>query len=169
MTKGIPRTLKNVKNANAVRHIKIAKTMTVSAVSAAVGFGTTVIGDFLPGNASFLGAVAYIQISGSGIDPNLTATWEGDFSIGTTPTADVTLSGTDVDIIGSTALPAAVAEIGTRVRATNATPAIFDNTDGSLEINLNVLVDAAHIVDDQTVTLTVRGDLFINYVILGDD
>ena len=169
MAKGLPKSLKQAKRTNSVRHIRINKTMTVSAVSTAVGFGTTVIGDFLEGNISFLGAVAYVQISGSGADANLAGNWEGDFSIGTAPTADVTLNGSEVDIIASTSLPAATNEIGVRTRAVNATPAIFDNTDNSLEINLNVLVDAANIVDDSSVTLTVVGDLFINYVVLGDD
>lgn len=169
MAKGLPKSLRNAKQTSSVRHIKINKTVTVSSVSTAAGFGTTIFGDFLEGNISFLGAVAYVQISGSGTDANLAGNFEGDFSIGTAPTTDVTLNGSEVDIIASTALPAATNEIGVRTRAANATPLIFDNTNNSLEINLNVLIDAANIVDDSSVVLTVVGDLFINYIVLGDD
>lgn len=169
MAKGLPKSLKNSKLASQNRVININTTVTVSAVSTGIGFGTKVIGDLLQGNLLFLGAVANIKISGSGTDPNLTATWEGDFSIGTTPTADSTLNGTDVNIIPSTPLPAAVGEIGSIVRSTNATSSILDNTDNNLEINLNVLVDAANITDDTSVTLRVTGQLYVTYFVLGDD
>lgn len=144
-------------------------TVSVSATGAAVGFGTTVIGDLPEGNILFLGAVAYLSLAGSGSDANLDATWDGDFSIGTAPTADVTLSGAEVDIIGSTAFGAATAEVSPRVRGVNATQAMLDNTDGSMELNLNVLVDAANITDDQTVVLTASGVLQLAYIVMLDD
>jgi len=144
-------------------------TVTVSATGAAVGFGTVVAGDVPEGNILFLGATGYLKFDGSGSDANLTADWEGDFSVGTTPTADVTLDGTDVNILPSTALAAATAEIGVRTRAANATSAVLDNTDGSLEVNINVLIDAADITDDQSVDLTVNGEINLAYIVLGDD
>jgi len=172
MSKGLPRSLSRGdkrKQEMVKERIVISGTVSVVAVSSAVGFGTLVIGDFPEGNILFLGSVAYLNFSGTGSDANLTATWDGDFSIGTGPDANGALPGIEVDIIASTALGPAVAEIAPLVRATNAAQAIFDNTDGSLEINLNVLLDANAITDDETVVLTVTGELFLCYTVLGDD
>lgn len=173
MTKGLQRSLSRGPNTTAAVVKQVVKIrdveVEVSATGAAVGFGTTVIGDLPAGNILLLGAVMYLQLAGSGTDANLTATWDGDFSVGSAATADVTLSGAEVDIIASTALGVATAEVSPTVRATNATQAILDNTDGSLELNLNVLIDAASITDDETVTLTANGELYLLFSVLGDD
>lgn len=55
-----------------------------------------------------------------------------------------------------------------RARGTNATQAILDNTDGSLELNLNLLIDDANISADSQ-SLTASGELHIVYSVLGDD
>jgi hypothetical protein len=172
MGKGLPRSMSRgaAQQQDIIKqNFVIRGTVAVTATGAAVGWGTAVIGDLPKGNILLLGAVAYVQLAGSGADPNLDATWDGDFSIGTAPTADVTLSGAEIDIIGSTALGAATAEVSPRVRAVNATQAIFDNTDNSLELNLNVLVDAANIVDGATVNLTASGVLQLAYIVMLDD
>lgn len=173
MTKGLPRSLsRGSAAAQTVSKLKISlkdAQVTVAAASTAVGFGTVVIGDFPEAQIKMIGAAAKLQFSGSGADDNLTADWEGDFSIGTTATADVTLDGTDVNIIASTAIPAATAEVSPEVNAINGTDAVFDNTDGSLEVNLNVLIDAADITDDESVVLTVDGIVEITYITLLDD
>ncbi|HEX5040179.1 MAG TPA: hypothetical protein VFW95_08610 [Candidatus Limnocylindria bacterium] len=134
-----------------------------------VGFGTAVIGDLPAGNILFLGAVAYVQITeaSAGID----ATFDGDFSIGTAPTADATLSGSEVDIVASTALGAATGSVSPRARGTHAvagTGTVLDNTDGSLELNLNVLIDDANISADDAVA-AADVDLELSYVVLMDD
>lgn len=133
------------------------------------GTGQLVIGDFPEGNILFLGAVSYIQVAGSGSDANISDTWDGDYGIGTVPNANATLSGTDVDIIGSTAFGAATAEVSPLARGTGNTVAIFDNTDGSLELNLNILTDDNHVTDSTAVTMTVNGTVHLIYSILGDD
>lgn len=133
-----------------------------------VGFGSAVIGDLPEGNILFLGAVAYMQFTKAASATGIQATFDGDYGIGTTPASDATITGADVDIIASTALGAATAGVSPRARGTNATQAIFDNTDGSLELNLNLLIDDANIsADDQD--LTVSGELYIVYSVLGDD
>lgn len=173
MSKGLPRSLSrgSAQRQEIIKETVVVRdaTVTVSATGAAIGFGSAVIGDFPEGNILFLGAVAYMQFSGSGSDANLTADWEGDFGVGSTPAGDATITGTDVDIVASTALAAATAEVGDRTRGVNAAQAMLDNTDGSLEINLNVLIDAADITNDESVDLTANGEVFISYVILGDD
>lgn len=168
MSRGAPLRQEIIKQTITVRDVEV----TVSATGSAIGFGSAVIGDMPEGNILFLGAVAYMQLSGSGSDANLVDDFEGDFGIGTTPADDATITAGDVDIIQSTALPAATAEVGVRTRGTSL-PAdageIHDNTDGSLELNLNVLVDAADITDDESVVLTANGELQLVYVMLLDD
>lgn len=144
--------------------------LVVTATGAAIGFGSVVAEGLPEGNILFLGAVGYLKFDGSGSDANLTATWEGDFSVGTAPTADADLGdASDIDILPSTALAAATAEIGVRTRAAAPAGTMLDNTDGSLEININALIDAADIIDSQSVTLTVNGEIYLSYVMLGDD
>lgn len=172
MGKGLPRSMSRgaAQRQEVIKqNFVISGTVAVTATGAAVGWGTAVIGDLPEGNILLLGAVAYLSLAGSGSDANLDATWDGDFSIGTAPTADVTLSGAEIDIIGSTALGAATAEVSPRVRAVNATQTIFDNTDNSLELNLNVLIDAVNIVDGATVNLTASGVLQLAYIVMLDD
>ena len=63
----------------------------------------------------------------------------------------------------------AVAEVSPRTLGfSTANGAIFNNTDGSLELNLNVLVDDADI-DADDIPCTADGELFIAYIMLGDD
>lgn len=147
----------------------ISLTVSVTAAGAAVGFGTAVLEGLPEGNIAFFAAVANLLLSGSGSDANLVDDWEGDFSLGTTATTDVTLDSTDVNIVASTPVGPAVAEVSPLTRGVGTGISVFDNTDGSLEINLNVLIDAADIVDGQTVALTVTGEAYISYVVLGDD
>lgn len=171
MAKGLPRSLARgpasaapvLKQAFVVRGLSV----TVAAAGAAVGFGTVVIGDLPEGNILLLGAAGYFSFTST--DADITATWSGDFSVGTTPTADVTLSGTDVDILPSTAVGPAVAGASPRTRSVNSTVAMLDNTDGSLELNLNLLVDAANIVDAASAPFLVTGELTLVFSVLGDD
>lgn len=170
MTKGLARSLSRGQFAGTQVKRKVIPirdlALTVDGASG-VGFGSAVIGDFEEGNILFLGAVGYIQATGP-TSADLADDWEGDFAVGTTPAGDGTLTGADVDILPATAFAAATAEASPRTRAANATQAVFDNTDGSLEINLSILVDDADIGADG-IAMTVNGELFIAYLVLGDD
>lgn len=149
----------------------VLSTETISVVGATgVGFGTLVLGGLPEGNLVMLGAVANISFSGTGSDANLGDTWSGDFGIGTTPASDGTLGGGDDDIIASTAIGAATAEVIAQARYTSALAdhgAIVDNTAGTAEINLNLLIDDADI--GGTSVITIAGTVDIAYMILGDD
>lgn len=175
MGKGLPRShsrgdpqkqeiIKQVFTVNALA-------LTVDGASG-VGFGTVVIGDFPEGNILLLGAVAYMALSGPGGDAGLVDTWVGDFGIGTIPTADGDLGDLgDDDIIPSTALAAATAEVGPRTRGVSTATesgVVFDNTDNSLEMNLNVLVDDNDISADG-IAFIATGELHVAYIMLGDD
>ena len=135
-----------------------------------VGWGTVALEGLPEGNILFLGAVAYAAISGP-TSGDLVDTWSGDYGIGTTPADDGTITAGDIDLIGSTALAAATAEVSPRTRGISVngdTGEVHDNTDGSLEINLNVLVDDADISADGIVC-TAEGIVELSYVMLLDD
>ena len=131
-----------------------------------VGYGTASFGDFPDGNILFFGATAYLQFTK--LDAGTTTTFDGDYSVGTTATADATLSTTDANIISSSALGAATAGLSPIARGTGSTLAMLDNTDGSLELNLNLIIDDAAIsADDQD--FTVDGVVTVLFSILNDD
>jgi len=169
MGKGLPRSLAHA-DMNTVRILKlpIDHTIAVTGDTGAANDGQVVIGDLPEGNILFLGAVANIEFVGP-TSAELADDWEGDFGIGTTADADSTLSSTDVNIIGSTAIAAATAETSPVTRGANATAAIFDNTDGSLEINLNLLIDDTELTDSEDVDIAASGTLYVAYSVLGDD
>lgn len=134
----------------------------------APGFGTVVIGDFPQGNIVLLGCVADMVFTKG--DADITDTWTGNYSLGTGPNADGTLSGTEVDIVPSTALNAATAGVSPRTKAMSGASqngAVFDNTDGSLELNMNFIVADSAISADSS--LICRGVVYLAYVVLGDD
>jgi hypothetical protein len=167
--KGMPRSLSRAAAAvSAVRRLKVkVENLALSNVGATgVGFGAAVPADLPEGNILFLGAVSYLQFSKNG-DADVQDAFDGDYAIGTTPTADATLSGTDANIIPSTALGAATAGLSPVVRGASTTAAIFDNTDESLEININLLVDDANI--SGTGSMLANGYIDILYAVMGDD
>jgi len=172
MGKGLPRSMSRgaAQRQEIIKQTIVAEDVALS-ITGSTGvarFATAVIGDFPEGNILLLGAVAYAQFSGP-TSANLTNDWEGDFAIGSAATADVTLNNAEVDLIPSTQLAAATNEVSARTRATNATQVILDNTDGSLEINLNFVIDADEVTNAQTVVITADVVLTIAYVVLGDD
>jgi hypothetical protein len=176
MTKGLPYSMSRG-DARRQEIIKLAipiraLSLSIESVGAAIAFGTAVIAGLPEGFVNMLGAVAQLEISGPVGSADLTDTWNGDFAVGRTATTDLTLDGTDVDVIPSTAIGPAVAEVSPVTKGLSAgalAGTIFDNTDGSLELNLNLIVDAADVVDDKTVVMTVEGVLHVTYIVMGDD
>ncbi len=178
MAKGLPRSLAHANKSIAPITkdvIKVvAKDVTLTEdVGGQPAWATLIVGDFPEGNILFLGAVGYFQFAGSGADADLGDTWQGDFGVGTTPSTDDTdpLATTFEDILPTTALAAATVEVSPKTRSASIngdSGLVYDNTDGSLELNLNILVDAADITGDDSV-LTVDGELYISYVVLGND
>lgn len=163
--KGLPRSLAHA-NIGVSRNIPVRNLAIRTTGATGVGYGTAVIRDLPEGNILLLGAIAYLQFTK--LDAGTTATFDGNYAIGSAPTADATLSGAEVDIIPSTALGAATAGVSPMVRGANATQVMLDNTDGSLELNLNLLIDDAAVsADDQD--FTVNGVVSLAYIVMGDD
>lgn len=169
--KGLVRSLARGKPQNQAvikQRVRLDALAVVIAGATGVGFGTAVAADLPEGNILFMGAASYLQITKASGASGITATFDGDYSVGTTATADATLSGTDANIIGSAALGAATAGVSPVARGTGSTGVLLDNTDGSLELNLNVLIDDAAISADSQ-TVYVSGVIDLVYAVLLDD
>lgn len=172
MSKGLVRSLR--RGDPAVQEIiKQAIPFAVGVVSSGatgVGFGTTPIAGLPEGNILVLGAVCYAVVAKdtvAGAAGTIDA-FTGNYSIGSTATADATLDGTDVDIVASSAISAATAGVSANTRGAGAAQSIIDNTDASKVVNFNlILADASVSADTQH--LKVSGTLYIAYIMLGDD
>lgn len=173
MTKGLPKSLSRgpaLKKPIINQTIRVNTTVNVTAAAAGVGFGSVVLAAFPEGNVLYLGAVASLRFSALGANAaNVIAAFNGDYGVGTAIDADGALSGAEVNMVTSTALGPAVARVTPFARGTGAVQAVLDNTAKNVNMNLNVLLDAADITDATTVTLTVEGTLDIAYLMLGDD
>ncbi len=141
----------------------------IVAVTSAIGFGTFVAGGLPEAHLKIMAVAINITLSGSGSDVDLSDTWDGDFAVGTTPMSDATISTGDEDLITETALGAATAEVSPTIVVADGVDLVLDNTAGDLEVNLNVLVDAADIVDDKTVDLVANGVIEITLITMLDD
>jgi hypothetical protein len=171
MGKGLPRSLSGNSPKQIIHRAMLPlRSVLISTLGATgVGWGTAPIGGFPQGNILFLGAACSLSFAGSGADAGLGDTWAGDFSVGTTPADDATITGADVDLIPSTPLAPATAEASPITRGVStANAVIHDNTAGALSINLNLLIDDVDISADG-VPILVDGFVALSYVVLGDD
>lgn len=142
MSKGLTRSLRRGpqdRQEVVRRAIPFNFQLTVADPGSANAFFTKLLAGLPTGKLLLLGA----RLKGgvvTGLDANTTATFNGNVSIGSTATADATLSGTDVDMIPTTALGAATTKVSPTqdLVSTQTEHAKFiDNSDGSRGINLN--------------------------------
>jgi hypothetical protein len=131
------------------------RTISVLGVTTAIGFGALPLDDFPAKRLNIHGIRANLGFQR--LDTNVIATWSGDWSLGSTPTADLTLAGTDVDLIPSTAIGPAVSGNIPGVDVLVNTPILNRAWTAGEEINLNLIVDAADIVDGSTAAIKVTG------------
>lgn len=135
-----------------------------------VAYGGLKILDMPAGAILFLGAVADIDVTKSSAGVN--ADWDGDFGIGTvTASNNGTLSGTEQDILPTTATPQAVAGVTTANGQSTITQAgyVVDGTGTAVDVFLNFLVDDAdHDVTGTPCNLILNGTVKITYCNLGD-
>jgi hypothetical protein len=149
--------------------IPVRESITVVAAGAGVGFGFAILdaAGLPPGDFVVLGGVAWLRFEEFPLSANIIDAWNGDFSLGTSGTADVTLSGNEVNILAST--PIGPATTGVIARARYAIPAVAasvnNNTPGGL--NLNLLIDAADITDATSPIVLVTGMIALALAPLG--
>lgn len=172
MTKGLERSRRrgppasqNVARVDLPVRGKVISTTDTGAPGA---WGTVVLGDVPEGNLVLLGALMNLRLTKN--DGNIIDAFNGNVALGTAPTADVTLGGAEVDLLPSTALVTGVAGVsnGNRVPgAATLAGTVFDNTDGSLELNLNLFIPDAS--SSANSSLTLEGVVHLIFAVLGDD
>lgn len=141
---------------------------TISVVDGAPGYGSAEAFRLPEGNVLIHGAIGYITLTTS--DADITATFDGDISIGTGSTSDGTLSGSEVNLVASTSLGAATAKVSPNVRlvtSTSTTGVIHDNTAADVIFYFNLLIDDAAI--SGAANFTANGYVEVLYTVLGDD
>lgn len=175
MSKGLPRSTGRGSPAvqEIIKQVIEFNVPIVSSGATGIGFGTAPIAGLPEGNILLLGAVAYATIS-----KNTTLgaagtidTFSGNYSIGSAANADTDLTDAgDADVIPSTAVGPAVSGVSPITRGTTSTvaPVVIDNTDLSKVLNFNLLLADASVSAD-TQHLTAVGQLYIAYIVLGDD
>jgi hypothetical protein len=146
--------------------INFASTPVTVANTTGASFGNVKVYDFPEGRIGVLGATTSLSFNWAGTD--IAATGSGDFSFGTTGTADATLSTTDVDIIPSSAmLDPFVAGVGTGTGALAAS-AQFDGTSTAKDVYINIIIDDADVADGASDIVLVTGSLTVTWINLGD-
>jgi len=144
--------------------------ISVNAAGAADGAGTAVVAHFPEGNILFLGATAYVKFAGPGDSADLEDNWDGSYSMSTAPLADGEITDdAERNIIYTSGFGGADAEVTGLIRGERGGVFVFDNTDASLEINLNLIVNAAGITEDASVDISASGIVHLAYIVLGDD
>lgn len=140
-------------------------TVTMTDEAGVVLYGGQQLYDFPAGVIKFLGAVADLDITGTG---NVTATFDGDVGVGTTTAGNNNaLATTEQNVIPTTSTPQAVASVTTANAFSTATEdASVDGTSTSVDLFLNFLVDDAdHNGGGITVT---SGTLKVYWINMGD-
>ena len=157
----------------------INASVTAAAAGAGVGFGSVVIGNLPEGNVLLISAGGYFNFVSS--SANLTATWGGNFGVGSTTTAAGALTGTEVNIISSSAIAASTAKVsngnrgllaGSNASASTFTacpPVLINNVGKTVSLNFNIAVNAADITDATSAPVTVTGYVDLVVMVLGDN
>jgi hypothetical protein len=139
--------------------------VTVANVTGA-SFGSVKLYDFPAGRIYILGGSSNLSFVWTG--ESIAADGSGDYSLGTTASADATLGGTDVDIQASTAmLDPFVLGVGTG-SGVFAAPAAHDGTATAKDLYLNIIIDDADVSDADTDTVLVSGTVRVLWCDFGD-
>ncbi len=154
---------------NAVVHkttLTLASTPVTVANTTGASFGGVKLYDFPAGRILILGVTTTLTFNWAGQD--IAADGSGDFSLGSTITADATLDGTDVNMLPSSAmLDPFVAGVGTGTGALAAS-AQLDGTATAIDMNLNLIIDDADVADAASDIVLVSGTVTCTWVNLGD-
>lgn len=172
MSKGLPRTLVSGRRRDILverRPLQLHKApLVITATGAGKGFGTMVLGGFPVGDILLLGCSFIYTVEELVPETFLNADWGMSLGLGTTPTEDASISGTDSNLSAalSTSASSYVVAPQESYSGQNDAGDIFDNGGGDLEINLNMLVNADDITDDTSATVLITSSGVISYTVL---
>lgn len=135
--------------------------------AAVVAYGGLKFFDFAEGAVCIVGAVANFNVTKTSAGVN--ADWDGDFGVGTaTASNNATLTGTEQNVIPSTATPQAVSG-ATTAKGVLTTMAILDGTTTPVDLYVNFLVDDTdHNVAGTACNLILNGTLSFAYIWQGN-
>lgn len=152
----------------------VQTTLTLANVAQSVVNGTeyqgTKIYDFPACRLSVLGCIATLQQkTTSALASTLNASSTGAIALGTATASNVSLTGTMVDLLPSTAFTssATINVAGTAVSAALAAAAQFDGTSTAKDMYLNTAYATTTDVDADA-TQTISGTIVITWLNLGD-
>lgn len=144
--------------------------ITLADEAGVVAYGGQKVYDFPQGAIVFEGAVLDLALTKSSAGVN--ADWDGDVGLGTaTASNNATLSGTEQDLVPTTATPQAVAGATTADGLSTSTEAckVFNGTSTAKDAYLNLLVDDAdHDVGATACNLIANGTIRLTWTFLGD-
>lgn len=139
-------------------------TITLTDETGVVAYGSREIYNFPEGDITIFAAVKDVDIVGGG---NVIAAFDGDTALGSAPaTTGNTLTGTEADILPSTATPQAVASVTT---ANGRTIAVSkqDGTTTAAKVYDNYIVDDAD-HNGGTITIKAGSKYWISYLVGGN-
>ncbi len=146
--------------------LTLASTPVTVANTTGASFGGLKLYDFPAGRVLVLGTTANLSFVWT--DTDIAADGSGDFSLGTTITADATLATTEVDLLPSSAmLDPFVLGVGTGSGAL-AVSAQFDGTATAKDLCINIIIDDADVADAATDIVLVSGTVTVTWINLGD-
>lgn len=130
-------------------------------------FGSLKLFDFSAGRINILGGSSnFTSIVWTG--ESIAAAGSGDYSLGTTATAEATLAGTEINIQASTAmLDPFVLGVGSG-SGVFAAGAAYDGTATPIDLYLNVIIDDADVADLDSDTVLFTGTVKIVWAHFGD-
>lgn len=170
--KGLPRTnRRGASRSAAVRdQFRISNlTVPITDPGAAIAYGSVDTGLRFPqGNLLMHGFIFYGDVFSS--SANIIDTFTCTIGFGSTATADATLTGTDINIAGTTTSGTATSKKTPIIRCAGIQTQngnLFDNTDNQFITYLNMTIPDASISGSANVI--VNGSIEVVYTILGDD
>lgn len=141
-----------------------ATPLTITQGAGDAGWGTVKLYDYPQGIIKQLAAFANLEFTAGA---NIAATGSGDFGIGSTATNDITIDGTDVDMINSTGITdPMVASVGSG-QGYLATDVAWDGHTSASTVNLNLIYDAGDVTAAST-SATATGTVTIYWINAGD-
>lgn len=155
--------------------LTLTSTPVVTGNTSGASFGSQKLYDFPEGRVLILGVTAYFSSitfnTAAGATGDIAGGGSGDYSLGSTATADATLSSTDVDLLPSTAmLDPFVSGVGrSNVGSALAAAAQFDGTTTAVDMYLNAIIDDADVSDGAASdSVYFTGTITFTWMLLGD-
>lgn len=147
--------------------LTLASTPVTVANTTGASFGGVKLYDFPEGRLLVLGVTASLGFVWTG--ESIAAAGSGDYSLGTTITANATLDTTKVDLLPSTAMTdPAVLGVAAATSGALAASAQFDGTGTAKDLNLNIIIDDADVADGDSDTVLASGTITVHWILLGD-